>query len=483
MPTTYPPADVDEAQELRILSRRITTALVVVAVVAMVFTAVSVTTFALDHGVNRWVAWTLDPMVAVALLAVLLADARLVELGAAPSGWATALRWFAGMATWVMNAWSSVWPDGGFGVPRDVDAAGVVLHSVAPVLLVLLAEAATGYRRVIAENLPTTVRSSRDLTPRSPLGAVDVDGKGLHSVETAGGEFERVNLTPANDHLDDHRHDHAEASRCREASAVPVVAAWSSSGPADDQRHDHLGDRAHDHPHDQAGGHPVVAEVVAPVVASRPGNDRSDDQPHDHAGDRQAATGAVAEVVADRSWANRREVATVAADGRGAHQVRTPRGSVRQADGTVTETVMVADVRDAADRRREAAEGSGLVRTPAAKGQQIVPTPGAPEGTQIVSTPVGGMVCDGTVPTETTWVRESTRNVGTPGDHFPVREGDDVSTADPMSDVELRRAARRLNREAVRATRRPVTVDALRTELGVSRRRAAELRREVVAAR
>jgi len=45
---------------------------------------------------------------------------------------------------------------------------------------------------------------------------------------------------------------------------------------------------------------------------------------------------------------------------------------------------------------------------------------------------------------------------------------------------ELRREARRLNREAVRSTSRPVTIRTLQDELGLSRREATELRREVV---
>ncbi|MGW4541586.1 hypothetical protein ACWEOP_27430 [Streptomyces chartreusis] len=49
-----------------------------------------------------------------------------------------------------------------------------------------------------------------------------------------------------------------------------------------------------------------------------------------------------------------------------------------------------------------------------------------------------------------------------------------------LSPSDLRRKARALNRQAVRSTNRPVTIDTLRTELGLSRREAAELRREVV---
>ncbi|MBB0243532.1 DUF2637 domain-containing protein [Streptomyces alkaliphilus] len=49
-----------------------------------------------------------------------------------------------------------------------------------------------------------------------------------------------------------------------------------------------------------------------------------------------------------------------------------------------------------------------------------------------------------------------------------------------LTPAELRRRARSLHRRAVTATGRPVTIEALRTELGLSRRDAAALRREVV---
>jgi hypothetical protein len=111
--------------------------LVAVAVVALAFTATNVTLFAIDHHISVWIAWLLDPMVAVALGAVLIVDGRLSEHGVHPSGWATGLRWFAGLGTWLMNCWASLCPAGtAFGVPREVDPAGLVLHSIPPVLLV-----------------------------------------------------------------------------------------------------------------------------------------------------------------------------------------------------------------------------------------------------------------------------------------------------------------------------------------------------------
>ncbi|MBL1117130.1 hypothetical protein JK364_32805 [Streptomyces sp. 110] len=136
------------------LQSGLTTVLVLVAVVALAFTATNVTMFAIQHEVSPWIAWLLDPMVAVALGAVLIVDGRLSEYGVNPSGWASVLRWFAGLGTWVMNCWGSLWPEGAaFGVPRQVDPAGLVLHSIPPVLLIVLAEAITHYRRAILDKI------------------------------------------------------------------------------------------------------------------------------------------------------------------------------------------------------------------------------------------------------------------------------------------------------------------------------------------
>lgn len=52
-----------------------------------------------------------------------------------------------------------------------------------------------------------------------------------------------------------------------------------------------------------------------------------------------------------------------------------------------------------------------------------------------------------------------------------------------LTPSELRRKARSLHRQAVTSTRRPVTIKALQAELGLSRREATDLRREVVGER
>ncbi|MET8420536.1 hypothetical protein ACWD7C_01090 [Streptomyces sp. NPDC005134] len=144
----------EQIAALQGLQSGLTKVLVAVAVVALAFTATNVTLFAIDHHISVWIAWLLDPMVAVALGAVLIVDGRLSEHGVHPSGWATGLRWFAGLGTWLMNCWASLWPAGtAFGVPREVDPAGLVLHSIPPVLLIVLAEAITFYRRAILDRI------------------------------------------------------------------------------------------------------------------------------------------------------------------------------------------------------------------------------------------------------------------------------------------------------------------------------------------
>lgn len=437
--------NVDEAQELRILSRRITVALVVVAVVAMVFTAVSVTTFALDHGVSPWVAWTLDPMVAVALLVVLLADARLVELGTAPSGWATALRWFAGMATWAMNSWQSFWPDGGFGVPRDVDPAGVVLHSVAPVLLVVLAEAATGYRRVIAARLRVLegVESAGSFGELATHGrphlevVVDDFGNDVPEVESSwdepwrapwGNELPEASAVGSFRDLTD---DHPETLRLPSKMVTPVVGGWSSVDAQTATTGDRLDDQAHDHPGTFWDPGKMVAPVVAAEIFGGHRNDQADDHPD------------------DQGWA---PVPTL-----GDQAAEVFRASPE-------------NFRDDPNRSRAAtvAEGYAPVRTPAAdhfptwESDDVGGTDPIGEGSGLLPTPAP----EGFAQTE------------------PLAGDEKVADLRPfqaeLSDADLKRAARRLLRESVRTTGRPVTVDALRDELGLSRRRAIQLRRDVL---
>lgn len=154
-------------------------ALWVVAALALAFTCANVTQFATGHGTSVWIAWLLDPMASLALLVVLIGEAVLSEHGYAAGGWSTVLKWAAGASTWVMNVWQSA---------QAKDTAGMVLHSVPPALVILLAEVTPLYRARFADlaarleaeadalDARAAAAETADLAPAGPapvLAAVD----------------------------------------------------------------------------------------------------------------------------------------------------------------------------------------------------------------------------------------------------------------------------------------------------------------------
>ncbi|MGW2393939.1 hypothetical protein ACWCYK_31275 [Streptomyces lydicamycinicus] len=161
-PSARPPVtkkDRDEAQaaitKLRSVGKLVTKALLALGGGALVFTCVNVTRFATTHDIPLYIAWMLDPLASLALITVLYVDGVLAEQGDyKPNGFPFLLRWTAGLSTWVMNCWTSLYPDGAFHlIPQHPDAGGILLHSIAPVLLILLSEAASGYRKYVAKRL------------------------------------------------------------------------------------------------------------------------------------------------------------------------------------------------------------------------------------------------------------------------------------------------------------------------------------------
>ncbi|MEV3857622.1 extensin [Streptomyces sp. NPDC050095] len=146
----------------------LTRVLVGVAVLTFAFTEVNVTLFATSRGVPWPIAILLDPMVGLALAGVLYADARLAAWGLRPPGWSAALRWFTALAATAMNTWTSVWPTGVIGWPRHADPAGIVLHGIPTVMLILLTEAIAAYRRAITPLLGSPTVFPPPAPPTAP---------------------------------------------------------------------------------------------------------------------------------------------------------------------------------------------------------------------------------------------------------------------------------------------------------------------------
>ncbi|MFI5730338.1 hypothetical protein ACIA49_09485 [Kribbella sp. NPDC051587] len=131
-------------------------------VLGLAFTMVNVQAFAAQGAEPKslpwFAAWSLDPMVSLVLIAVLRAeqitaryqvfdntswtkDAKWYQrLG--NTDWIKRTKWFAFVATYVMNTWAS------FG---HKDPAGIVLHSVPPLLVFCAAETAPMLRDRLTE--------------------------------------------------------------------------------------------------------------------------------------------------------------------------------------------------------------------------------------------------------------------------------------------------------------------------------------------
>lgn len=101
----------------------------------LAFTMVNVQTFAAaGAGAGSllwWAAWLLDPMVSLVLVAVLRAEQVTARYQVDTGVWTSRTKRFAFTATYVMNTWQS-W--------QGLHPAGIVLHSVPPVLVYCAAE-------------------------------------------------------------------------------------------------------------------------------------------------------------------------------------------------------------------------------------------------------------------------------------------------------------------------------------------------------
>ncbi|MEV6891400.1 hypothetical protein [Kribbella sp. NPDC051137] len=135
-------------------------------VLGLAFTMVNVQAFAAQgaaFGSLPWVAaWLLDPMVSLVLIAVLRAE-QITARYQVPkiSWWINGTKLFAFVATLAMNTWQS-W--------AHLNAAGIILHSVPPVLVYCAAETAPVLRDRLTE---AVLRAEQAAALADPLKAAE----------------------------------------------------------------------------------------------------------------------------------------------------------------------------------------------------------------------------------------------------------------------------------------------------------------------
>jgi hypothetical protein len=148
-------------------------------VLGLAFTMTNVQWFA-AAGSSPWslpwlAAWLLDPTVSLVLLAILRAEQVTARYRVHTGQWARSAKWLALAATYVMNTWSS-YAAGSF--------AGVVLHSVPPLMVFAAAEAVTDLRDKLTEAV--TVAFTEAARRATPADAVTVVSGTVHESAARG---------------------------------------------------------------------------------------------------------------------------------------------------------------------------------------------------------------------------------------------------------------------------------------------------------
>jgi hypothetical protein len=134
-------------------------------VCGLAFTMTNVQTFA-AAGSAAWslpwlAAWLLDPTVSVILLAILRAEQVTARYQVQTGPWVRRAKWFTLAATYVMNTWSSY---------AAGSLAGIVLHSVPPLVVFVAAEAVTDLRDKLTEAVNAAfTEAAKRVTPAASV--------------------------------------------------------------------------------------------------------------------------------------------------------------------------------------------------------------------------------------------------------------------------------------------------------------------------
>jgi hypothetical protein len=148
------PVNTHQPEQLR-KAERVLRLIWVIAGGAILFSMLTVTPLVQRVTEAKW-DWTapiLPLVVDAAVIIVVRMDSEVSRLGAKAGGWATALRWMTGLFTLGLNIGDSA---------LKGDLVGVLVHAVAPLLLIATSEAIPRYRRTVTLGLDRIAREQAD---------------------------------------------------------------------------------------------------------------------------------------------------------------------------------------------------------------------------------------------------------------------------------------------------------------------------------
>jgi flagellar biosynthesis GTPase FlhF len=147
-----------DAEQLRKVERTLTAGTWVIVFGAVLYSVLTVTPLVAAHTPAGWrlTAPILPVVVDTAVVIVTRLDAALARLNASSKDrgpWPWMLRWMTGLMTLLLNV----------GAPAAAhDVAGALIHAVAPLLLIVTAEAGLAYRRALAAAVARREQQARE---------------------------------------------------------------------------------------------------------------------------------------------------------------------------------------------------------------------------------------------------------------------------------------------------------------------------------
>ncbi|WP_441251638.1 DUF2637 domain-containing protein [Kitasatospora sp. McL0602] len=206
---------------------------------AVLYSVLTVTPLMAGHSPKGW-GWTapiLPLVVDAAVVIVVRLDSTLARLGGRSGRWPVALRWMTGTMTLLLNIGLSA---------LDGDLVGVAVHSVAPLLLIVTAEASLAYRRAITtallarEHAARAERDERDQRAqerqRQALAARIAEQDAAERRERERREHEAALAREGREHEARMRREEREADERREAAAREKSARRESAERAERER-------------------------------------------------------------------------------------------------------------------------------------------------------------------------------------------------------------------------------------------------------
>ena len=135
-----------EQEQVRSAERALSAGTWTITAGAVLYSVLTVTPLMAGHTPAgwRWTAPILPLVVDAAVMIVVRMDSVLARLGGRGGPWTVVLRWMTGLMTILLNVGLSA---------LDRDLVGVAVHAVAPLLLIVTAEASLAYRRAITTAL------------------------------------------------------------------------------------------------------------------------------------------------------------------------------------------------------------------------------------------------------------------------------------------------------------------------------------------